>query len=302
MSSIYHPGELKVQELAGVSETAEAMSRMVQPYISYQFIDFIQTQPMVICSSADSAGMVWGSFLDGQPGFMRVVDEQTLVINAFPDDGDPLRKNIQESHELGLLVIDFSTRRRLRLNGSAEIGRDGITMRTRQVYANCPKYIQSRRYETDPNTSLPPRVLRQATSLSGEQQQFIRRADTFFLGSFHPLGGADCSHRGGYPGFVQVIDASSLAWPDYNGNSMFNSLGNIVEHPNAGLLFIDFEHGGTLQISGRASIAWEEERALQFPGAERIIEFTIFKVIETENATALRWRFTEYSQDNPWFC
>jgi len=188
------------------------------------------------------------------------------------------------------------------VNGSVVTGPDGFSVRTRQVYSNCPRYIQSRECEWPNDIPLSPRLARQTTSLNGELQQWIRRADTFFLASFHPLGGADASHRGGFPGFVQVLDERTLIWPDYNGNGMFNTLGNITENPNSGLLFLDFKQGGIIQLSGSADIIWDKERALQFPGAERIIEFKIHKVIETENATALRWKFVEYSSDNPWFC
>jgi uncharacterized protein len=287
---------------AGAVEAATQISRIIQPAIAHVFVDFIQTQPMVIIGSVDCHGMAWTSLLCGKPGFMEVMDERTLRVNALPDDPDPLRGNLRNHPELGLLVIDFSTRRRLRLNGNVIIGPDGFTMRTRQVYSNCPRYIQSRTCESGKEAPLSPRVARQTTSLSEEHQHWIRRADTFFLGSFHPHGGADASHRGGFPGFVQVVDGQTLVWPDYNGNSMFNSLGNIMENPNTGLLFLDFENGGTLQLSGTANIIWDMERSDPFPGAERIIEFKVLKVIETENATSLRWKFLEYSPENPWFC
>ena len=302
MNPVYHSGEHKLQERVGAVESANNVSRMIHPVIAHVFVDFIQSQPMVILGSVDRHGMAWASILCGNPGFMEVMDERTLRVNALPDDADPLHENLRDSPELGLLVIDFSTRRRLRLNGSVIIGPDGFTVRTRQVYSNCPRYIQSRTCELSREESLAPRVERQTTSLSEELRQRIRRADTFFLGSFHPHGGADASHRGGFPGFVQVVDEQTLVWPDYNGNSMFNTLGNILENPNTGLLFIDFENGGTLQLSGTADIIWDKERADPFPGAERIIEFKVLKVIETENATALRWKFLEYAPDNPWFC
>jgi uncharacterized protein len=302
MNSVYHSGELKVQALAGAGEAANSISRMVLPIIAHIFVDFIQSQPMVIVGSVDAHGMAWTSILCGKPGFMRVVDEQTLEIDARPDESDPLCGNLRDGSEIGLLVIDFATRRRLRLNGTAVIGPDGFSLRTRQVYSNCPRYIQSRGWELPDDPSLTARLVRQAESLCGEHQQWIRRADTFFIASFHPLGGADASHRGGFPGFVQVVDERTLVWPDFNGNGMFNSLGNIAENPNCGLLFLDFEHGGTLQLSGTAEIIWDKERAVPFPGAERIIEFRILRVVETENATALRWKFMEYSADNPWFC
>jgi predicted pyridoxine 5'-phosphate oxidase superfamily flavin-nucleotide-binding protein len=301
MNSAYHSGELKVQTRVGAVEAADNISRMIHPVIAHVFIDFIQSQQMVILGSVDADGMVWTSVLCGRPGFMTVMDERTLRINALPDGADPLRESLRDDNELGLLIMDFSTRRRLRLNGSVVLGADGFSMRTRQVYSNCPRYIQARTCELSNDVSLPSRVARQTALLSEELQQWIRRADTFFLASFHPLGGGDASHRGGFPGFVQVVDERTLIWPDYGGNGMFNTLGNITENPNAGLLFFDFEQGGTLQLSGTAEVIWDKKRADPFPGAQRIVEFKILKVIETENANALRWKFVEYSQDNPWF-
>jgi uncharacterized protein len=302
VNSLYHAGEVKVQSRAGACEAANNAGRMIYPLIAHVFVDFIQSQPMVILGYVDAHGMVWSSILCGKPGFMHVKDEQTLKIDAGQDESDPLLGNLQDGSELGMLVIDFATRRRLRLNGSVIIEAGGFSVQTRQVYPNCPKYIQAREYELHDDTSSSSLTTRHATLMGEELKQRIRLADTFFIGSFHPLGGADVSHRGGYPGFVQAVDERTLIWPDYNGNNMFNTLGNITENPDCGLLFLDFEQGGTLQLSGTAEIIWDKERALLFPGAERIIEFKLLKVIETENATALRWKFKEYSSDNPWFC
>jgi predicted pyridoxine 5'-phosphate oxidase superfamily flavin-nucleotide-binding protein len=295
MITPYHPGELRVQGRIGSEETAKTMARTIYPVIAHQFVDFIRNQPMVVCASVDTDGMVWASLLSGQPGFMEVVDEQALRINALPDMEDPLSG---AGDELGLIIIDFSTRRRLRLNGRAHADQEGISVHPRQVYANCPRYIQTREY-AEPAAAAPAPT--HGTALSATQRQLIGRADTFFLASFHPQGGADCSHRGGFPGFAQPVDEKNLIWPDYNGNGMFNSLGNIAEYPNAGLLLIDFEKGSTLQLSGTASILWEDERIFGFPGAERLVEFKISKVIETGHATSLRWRFVDYSADNPWW-
>lgn len=301
MNSTYHPGELKVQARVGAIEAAGNIGRIIHPVIAHVFIDFIQSQPMVILGSVDANGMAWASVLCGRPGFMNVTDERTLRINALPNSADPLHESLSDHNELGILIIDFSTRRRLRLNGSALPGADGFSVRARQVYANCPRYIQARTHELINDVSPPSRVVQQAAALNEKLQQWIRKADTFFIASFHPLGGADASHRGGFPGFVQVVDERTIIWPDYNGNGMFNTLGNLIDNPNAGLLFVDFEQGGTLQLSGIADIIWDEERAAPFPGAERIVEFRIRKVIKTENATALRWKFVDYSPDNPWF-
>lgn len=301
MDSTYHSGELKVQTRVGAVQAAKNISRMIHPVIAHVFVDFIQSQPMVILGSVDPNGMAWASILWGQPGFMTVMDEQTLRINVLPDGTDPLRESLQDNNQLGLLIIDFATQRRLRINGRVALGAEGFSLRTQQVYSNCPRYIQARTCEFKDDASLASPIIRQAATLSEELQQWIRKADTFFISSFHPHGGADASHRGGFPGFVQVIDEQTVLWPEYNGNGMFNTLGNITENPEAGLLFLDFEQGETLQLSGTAQIIWDEARAALFPGAERLVQFKIRKSIKTEKATALRWKLVDYSPDNPWF-
>jgi len=301
MESVYHSGELRVQNEVGAVDAARAMERQVLPVIAHLYVDFIRNQPFVFLGSTDSQGMAWGSIVCGRPGFMRVVDEQTLRIDAVPDDGDPLSGDFGNGSEVGLLLLDFSTRRRLRLNGKTIMEKGGFSVRVRQVYSNCPRYIQSRTCESTGAASVFTRPAREAASLNSELRERISRADTFFVASSHPAGGADVSHRGGFPGFVQVQDAETLVLPDYNGNAMFNTLGNIIDNPYCGLLFLDFETGGTLQLSGTANIVWDKDHAAHFPGAERLVEFRIRRVVETENAINLRWRFNEYSPDNPWY-
>ncbi len=302
MDSIYHSGERKIHAEAGAVEAAANLGRMVLPVIAHLYVDFIQSQQYVFIGAADNQGMAWGSILSGKPGFMQVMDEQTLRIDALPDEQDPVNRNFREGTEIGLLLVDFSTRRRLRVNGTVVMEKEGFSVRTRQVYANCPRYIQSRNCDSGGTVSVSPRLMRQATSLDTEYRAWIGQADTFFIASYHPEGGADVSHRGGYPGFVQIVDDETIIWPDYNGNGMFNTLGNIVENPACGLLFLDFEKGGILQMSGSAEIIRDSARADLFPGAERIVEFRIKSIIETRNATNLRWSFIEYSPYNPWFC
>jgi hypothetical protein len=80
---------------------------------------------------------------------------------------------------------------------------------------------------------------------------------------------------------------------------MLNTLGNLAVNQSAGLLFIDFENGDTLQVSGSAGIIWDEGRAAEFAGAERVVEFDVEEVVETHGALPLRWRLEEYSPFNP---
>ncbi|MCI0605928.1 pyridoxamine 5'-phosphate oxidase family protein, partial [bacterium] len=95
------------------------------------------------------------------------------------------------------------------------------------------------------------------------------------------------------------VNSNRILFPDYSGNKMFNTLGNITVNPNAGLLFLDFEKGNTLQLTGKAQVIWEEERIAEFAGAERLVEYEIEQVIEITAATNLSWRFLSYSPSNP---
>jgi uncharacterized protein len=300
MGPVYHPGELSVQERAGVSEMAARMGRSISSTIPPPARNFVRSQPLVVIGSVDANQRVWASLLTGAPGFLQAVDEHTVRINARPASGDPLGDNLAANSPVGLVAIEFATRRRMRLNGKAEVGVDGaITIHVQQVYANCPKYIQARRWRARPPEAHSKPMVQRQNTLAEDQQQWIREADTFFIASHHPEGGADASHRGGSPGFVRVLNSHQLVWPDYSGNTMFQTLGNIAVNPQAGLLFIDFERGRTLQVTGRARILWHQERIAEFAGAERLVEFDVDEVVEIAGAHSLEWRFLDYSPETP---
>ena len=296
----YHGGELAVQARAGVRGIAEMNERVIKTTINAGVQRFLQEQPMAFAASVDDLGRVWASVLAGLSGFMVAVDERTLHVDAVPPVTDPLHGNLQVNPNVGLLIMDFSTRRRLRLNGRAEVQPDGsFDVRALQVYGNCPKYIQARQVEVSEPVVQNPTDVRVADRLTAQQQQWISRADTFFVASAHPEAGADASHRGGDHGFVTVNSPTELTWPDYSGNSMFNTLGNITVNPRAGLLFLDFETGGTLQLTGEARVSWDAKQISQHRGAERLVSYQVTKVLEVPEALPLRWTFQEHSPFNP---
>src|SRR5262249_20591785 len=160
---------------------------------------------------------------------------------------------------------------RLRVNGrEVRADRDTIEIRTEEVFGNCPKYIQARALEPGAEQGQVG-AARRSHALTEPQQLAIERADTLFIASVHADAGADASHRGGQPGFVRVLDERRLVIPDYAGNNMFQTLGNIAADPRVGLLFVDFATGVTLQLTGRARILWEPEALAPFAGAERAL-------------------------------
>ena len=135
----------------------------------------------------------------------------------------------------------------MRLNGQAWSTGDGVSIELEQVYSNCPKYIATRHVV---GVSAPAPVRHTGESLDAAATDLLARADTAFVATRGPDGGADTSHRGGNPGFLRVVDSHTIVWPDYAGNSMFNTLGNIAVDPATGLTVVDPVTGTTLYLSG----------------------------------------------------
>jgi predicted pyridoxine 5'-phosphate oxidase superfamily flavin-nucleotide-binding protein len=288
LSLPFHEGEIEVQRRVGVADEAQAVGRIVAREVSSGAARFLQGQRMAVATSLDAAGRPWVSVLSGPAGFLHAVDERLLRIDAAPAADDPLAANLSARPELGLLVLDPRTRRRMRFNGRGLAAEDGLFVMTDEVYGNCPKYIQRRRVVGD--VAAPRGASVRSRTLDARQQGWIARADTFFIGTYHPDGGADASHRGGDPGFVRVLDERRLLIPDYPGNAMFNTLGNLIGQPNVGLLFLDFASGDTLQLTGRAEVRFEPSRA---------IAVEIDEVRETPHGHRLRWDLLEDAPGMP---
>ena len=106
---------------------------------------------------------------------------------------------------------------------------------------------------------------------SDEDRSFIERQRLFFLASADAQGRPDCSYKGGAPGFVRVVAPDTLAFPSYDGNGMFRSLGNILANPAVGLLFIDFEAQQRLRVNGRASLHVDDPLKGEYPGAQALV-------------------------------
>lgn len=114
-----------------------------------------------------------------------------------------------------------------------------------------------------------------APEIPEEHRQFIASRDMFFLTTIDHRGYPTCSYKGGDPGFVRVIDSRTLAFPSYDGNSMFLSMGNITGNPKIGMLFIDFETPHRVRLHGTASVDRNDPLIDQFPGAELLVRVAV---------------------------
>jgi predicted pyridoxine 5'-phosphate oxidase superfamily flavin-nucleotide-binding protein len=108
-------------------------------------------------------------------------------------------------------------------------------------------------------------------AFTDEDRTFIESRPLLFLATADAEGHPDCSYKGGLPGFVRVVDRQTLAFPSYDGNGMFKSLGNVLVNPHVGLLFIDFESPKRLRVNGEASVHTDDPLLCEFVGAQLMV-------------------------------
>ncbi len=301
----YHEGELSVQERVGELDAGKRNGAAIADSIVKGALRFIAQQPMVVLGSIDPGQDVWASILFGTPGFVTANDERTLTVDLNQtalNPHDPIWSNIDHDPRLGMLVIEVSTRRRLRINGRATRSVENqLRVDVDESYPNCPKYLQRRQLTSMANIeSTESPEPRRGELLLPEHRDLMASTDTFFVASANPRGGVDASHRGGNTGFIRVLSDTTLRIPDYRGNSMYNTLGNFALHPHAGLLFLDFDHGRILQLTGRPVVHWKmDDRTNETGGTGRYWDFELDRWLESPLPAGVQCEFLDYSPHNP---
>ncbi|KQV85987.1 pyridoxamine 5'-phosphate oxidase family protein [Pelomonas sp. Root1237] len=302
MDQPFHAGEVAVQSRVGVAERmAEVGRRVVRDHMPEQHQRFYEQLPLMLAGSVDPTGRPWATVLVGPPGFVQAPDAWHLTFAATPIPGDPAAAGMTPGARLGLLGIELHTRRRNRVNGRLlAVEPSGLRLQVEQTVGNCPQYIQGREVEWVRDAAdTRPRVIERVSQLDGDAAWLIAAADTLFVATHAGAAGADVSHRGGPAGFVTQEDARTLLVPDYSGNRMFMTLGNLQLDGRAGLLFIDFERGDLLSLTGRAEIVWDgPERAALDDKAERAWRFHLDEGWWLRDALPLRWRFRDWAPQN----
>jgi predicted pyridoxine 5'-phosphate oxidase superfamily flavin-nucleotide-binding protein len=305
LTSPFHSGERDVQTLVGVRERSEHLGQLViRNNLPGAHKAFLSKLPFVLVGSVDGSGWPWASMVMGRPGFIDVPDAHTLTINTRRISGDPLDEFLVEGADVGLLGIEYQSRRRIRIAAKVvAVSDDVLLLRVVQTFGNCPQYIQARDHEllAGIDTLGEPLAKKKLDSLDDRAKEIIAAADHFYIASHYSENvgdtshGADVSHRGGKPGFVRIESDNKLIFPDFYGNNMFNTIGNIVANPRAGLLFIDFENGDLLFLTCTAEIIWDSEEQHTFVGAERFVRLAVVRGLLIEKAVPIRWGFLGYS-------
>ena len=311
----FHQGEVKLQRQVGVHDRVmEYAPRIVRPYMPEQHRDFYVAQPFLVAAARDADGNMWSTLLMSKTGtatedWITSPDAQTLVLRGLPGPHDALYGAFQTGSDVGLLGIEFATKRRNRVNGRiTEATQGSLVFRMDQSFGNCPQYIKPRRWWTttttttstdtsDDNSITSSPLGPRPSKLSTDQIKTIQQAETIFTatgyrGEGHDVRfGNDASHRGGPKGFVMVQDESTLILPEFAGNNSFNTLGNLQMDNRMGITIPFFEKGGMLQLSGWAEVDMHSERASKiYPGALRITTFHVQQVNEVPfGSLPIRW-------------
>ncbi len=312
-TSPFHAGEAMVQARLGVREQMEGIGRRIlRDFMPDQHRAFFEELPMLLIGTLDADERPWASLVTGLPGFVRSPDSRTLTIAAGLPSGDPAASSLVPGAPIGILGIQLETRRRNRANGRiAHVGEHAISVHVEQSFGNCPKYIQSRTptFVRPPSSAPEPRAgTLEGPSLSAAAARLVTRSDTFFVASASssappagPAEGVDVSHRGGRPGFVQVREEAGqtvLTWPDFEGNYLFNTLGNLVRLPRAGLLFPDFETGDLLTLTCDTEIVWDGPEVDAFEGAQRLVRARVVTGTLLHGALPLRFSPVSPAREN----
>lgn len=328
----FHDGERLVQRRAGTEGTAKDLIRAVTDSlpptpIFNTWLTSINALWLstVTPNSNPFESQVWISPVFGRsPELARAHSTRLLRLELqnLPQT-DILHQTLAPAFQsntsvpVALLVIDMEVRRRYRTTGRALLPAPirsnamsppsktvSLHLRVAEAFPNCPKYIQRRVIDTS-TLQYPPTPFKVEyeldTKLSPEDKTVISAADTFFFGTYNPSTGLDANNRGGRPGFVRITSDNDIFWPDYRGNGMFQSSGNLQVNKNAAVSVFDFKTGHLLQLSGTAEVQWNRTQNPNIEAAaERIVNFQVRHVRRSKGpVTNYRWSFVEYSPYNP---
>ncbi|CAG5142126.1 uncharacterized protein ALTATR162_LOCUS1080 [Alternaria atra] len=299
MGMPWNEGEEKMHRLLRVPPQDNPTSAMLTPQATFMF----QRAPLLAFGTLDAQSRPWTTLWGGTPGFSEplgggfigtrtlVDDKNDPVVQALVGDGE--KGEMTQAKDGGKLVaglaIDLMTRKRVKVAGRMIAGTstnvnvevEGEEDRTQQQIqlvtkieqslGNCPKYLNQ--YEIYP-ALVTAKLVSQSSALSEEGKTLIAKADMFFL-STTTEDDMDVNHRGGPAGFVRMIDSNSLVYPEYSGNRLYQSLGNLQLNPRVGITFPGYDTGDVLYLTGTTDILAGADAAALLPGSNLAVKITI---------------------------
>ncbi|KUJ12338.1 uncharacterized protein LY89DRAFT_738126 [Mollisia scopiformis] len=271
----WHTGEEEMHKLLRVPQ----MDNPTQPYLTPHATNILMRSPIMALGTLDSEGRPWTTLWGGESGFSQPVAQSIIglktTVNRELDPvvrmllGDVADGEVYQEKGVGKMVsalaIDLESRRRVKLYGrmvagalaatEEGLGEVQMVIKIEQSLGNCPKYLNKKHIVPHlPN----PKLVASNLPLPQSAIKLIEKADLFFLSSSNHKSDMDTNHRGGPPGFVRILsnneDGLTLVYPEYSGNRLYQTLGNLNTTPQAGLVFPDFTTGDVLYITGKTEI------------------------------------------------
>ncbi|KAJ6256170.1 hypothetical protein Dda_9005 [Drechslerella dactyloides] len=327
----FHAGEENIQQLLRVPKQDNPTAPYLPPGVSR----YVASCQLIAVGTTSPSGQPWASLLAGPPGFAQGVGAGVLAMQSPIPAGDPIYENLQEEgwgeaesgHAKGEgmvagLAMNLERRQRVKLYGRSKRGMHkvdkteiGMVLAIEQTLGNCPKYMNARHLDLVP-VQVPTNTtdnFQVPVSLPQEALDLISRSDMFFVASRNGFIDMDVNHRGGPPGFVRVIpnepssqataeQPTTLVWPEYSGNRLYQTLGNFQVTPLAGLTFPDFNTGDMLFLTGKVEILIGDDAERVINRSKLAVKFTVTEARYSPASFVLRLAETErvgWSPYNP---
>ncbi|RYP73616.1 hypothetical protein DL771_003504 [Monosporascus sp. 5C6A] len=330
----WHEGELAVHSLLKVPPRYQnPTSAGLPPHLGYR----VAISPLVAFGALDEHGWPWTTLWGGERGFAHPVAQgilgmQSLVnrrhdpvvcalIGNVATDGELVRPEDAEDGVklMSGLSIDLETRDRVKLAGRMVIGavtarpdgkgKDGeesgvgeaqLAMLVEESLGNCPKYVNKK----DISPHVPsPELVSNSLPLPPEATTLLEKADMFFLSSTNGRT-MDTNHRGGPPGFVRVVNNSVaagvvLVYPEYSGNRLYQTLGNLHVNPKVGMVVPDYETSDVLYLTGEIQLLVGQDAAKLMPHTKLVVKVVVREARLVKDGLSFRGEVGERSPYNP---
>ncbi|KAF1828960.1 hypothetical protein BDW02DRAFT_191707 [Decorospora gaudefroyi] len=323
MAMPWNAGEEKMHKLLRIPAQDNPTSTGLTPQAFFMF----QRAPLLALGTLDAESRPWTTLWGGEPAFSEPLGEGFIGTRTFVDGkndpvvralvGDAEKEAILQSKE-GLklvagLAIDLMTRKRVKIAGRMIAGtlrdmnvdaesRPGtkqeqiqLVTKITQSLGNCPKYLNQ--YEIQP-AFIAAELASQSSWLSEKGQALIANSDMFFLVT-STEDDMDVNHRGGPPGFVRIISPTQIAYPEYSGNRLYQSLGNLQLNSKIGVTFPNYKTGDVLYTTGTAEILVGADAAALLPGSNLAVKITIDEARYVAHGLPFRGTRKQPSPYNP---
>lgn len=324
----WHEGEIKVAQMMRISP----LDNPTVPMLSPQLSNHLKIAPLISIGTLDSHGRpwttLWGSGEKGlsQPLGGGIVGIRTPVTGKFDPVVEELvgkeatgevRREEGKGRMVSGLTIDLETRKRVKMYGRMIAGalssRDDevtgreesvvevqLVLKVEQSLGNCPKYLNKK--QIVPGLA-KPELVSDSPQLPQQALELLEKADLFFVSSAQAEEDMDTNHRGGPPGFLRAASndesGAVLCWPEYSGNRLYQTLGNLYVNPVAGLCVPDFDTGNMLYLTGATEILVGKDAAAVLPRSNLCVKLTVTAARFVTQALPFRGVLGERSPYNP---